>query len=207
MTDVDAAKIVAMLVTAFPSQMAKLSNEQQADTRTLYRRMLLDLDAKAAEAAVVRLISTSRFWPSVAEIRDAAQTTTVGHKRTGAEGWGDVKRTIGREGVYRRPRIDFSFADQVVDAVVHSLGWVELCNSENEIADRARFIQAYDAMASTARQDAAVPGAHVNRIALPAPTEAAPLLPHGNETPMTRAEQMEFINRAVGAVTSKAGGQ
>jgi hypothetical protein len=32
----------------------------------------------------------------------------------------------------------------LVKHVTESLGWIELCMSENQVADRARFIDAYD---------------------------------------------------------------
>ena len=45
------------------------------------------------------------------------------------------------------------FSSPVIAKVVRSLGWNELCSSENEIADRARFLQAFETEARRAHQD------------------------------------------------------
>ena len=201
MTELEAAKIVAVLVTAFPGHFGRLDQLQQAETRALYRRMLLDLDAKAAEAAVMRLISTSRFWPSVAEIRDATLTVTAGHKRTGLEAWRDVVAKIGSHGRDKVPGVDFVFDDALVHRCVMSLGWRVLCDSENEIADRAHFVRMYESIAATSRADDAVPGAP-RRVALPASSETA-------QTNLPTPEPMafdEFRTLVANALTALAKG-
>ena len=93
MTEREVAKLVAVLIAAFPS--AKITPE----TSKIYERMLADLDYPAANAAVERLIATEPEWfPSVAKIRETALTLHTGEVRPGGEAWGEVLRAIGRYG-------------------------------------------------------------------------------------------------------------
>lgn len=146
MTSTETKKLVAILIASFPA--AKVS----LDTVTVYERMLADLDYPAASAAVERLLATSKFLPTVAEIREAALTLYAGETRPGGEAWGDVLKAIRKYGYVRAPGIDFHFDDPIIADCVRALNWTELCNSENQAADRARFIELYDKLAASARR-------------------------------------------------------
>jgi hypothetical protein len=65
-----------------------------------------------------------------------------------------VLAAVRKFGVYRQP----SFCDPVVARAVQSLGWEEICNSENQAADRARFIELYDRLSRAQRREAQVHG-------------------------------------------------
>lgn len=147
MTRSEAAKLVAVLLAAFPSA------KSTAGTSEVYERMLADLDYPTANAAVERLIATCKFMPSIAEIRGACMDLSHGDQRAGGEAWGECLKAISRFGIYRAPGKDFSFQDPLVARCVAALGWEALCNSENQAADRARFIELYDKLAVGARRD------------------------------------------------------
>lgn len=147
MTKLEAAKLVSVLLAAFPSP------QNTTKTSEIYERMLADLDYAVANAAVERLLATRERMPSIAEIRKACLDLTMGETRAGGEAWGDVLKCISRYGVYRSPNRDFQFQDPVAARCVAALGWEALCNSENQTADRARFIELYDKLAVTARRD------------------------------------------------------
>ena len=146
MTKAEAAKLVAVLIAAYPS--AKLG----PDTTGIYERMLIDLDYPSANAAVERLLATSKWPPTVAEIREASLALTTGEIKPGGEAWGIVLSAIGRHGRNRTPGVDFDLGDTVALDVVRALHWRELCDSDNQAADRARFIELYDQLAATARR-------------------------------------------------------
>lgn len=63
MTELEAAALVAMLVNAFP--LAKFS---EANAR-VYEDHIRDMDARDAQKAIGELICTSKYLPSVGEIR------------------------------------------------------------------------------------------------------------------------------------------
>lgn len=145
MSPLEIKKLVAVLVASFPSSKITL------DTVGIYERMLADLEYVVANAAVERLLATAKFLPTIAEIREACAALTVGEKRAGGEAWGDVLDAVGRYGAYRVPALNFRFEDPLVAKCVAALGWRELCLSENQQADRARFIELYDRLATTER--------------------------------------------------------
>jgi hypothetical protein len=147
MTPVQTAKLVAVLIAAFPNQ------QVSTGTVEVYERMLADLEVNAATAAVQRLIGLAKFLPTVADIREAALALTSGERRPGGDAWGDVLRAIGTHGYMRTPGKDFRFDDPVTARCVSQLGWRELCDSTNAQADRARFIELYDELAKTTRRD------------------------------------------------------
>lgn len=174
----DAAKIVAMLITAYPDSWRFLTPDQQDYSRKLYREFLADLEYSTADAAVRRLIGSAKRMPSVAEIRAVCMELTDGRLDRGGEGWGAILRLIGRYGIYRRPRSAhddedasdvFDVADPILARVISSMGWRELCLSENQPADRARVIELYEQLALQFTQDRAVAA-----IAPPIPRRSLP---------------------------------
>jgi hypothetical protein len=118
-------------------------------TAEVYVTMLADLDFDAAKEACARLMATSTFLPSIAEIRETVVNVQHGPQRTGEEAWKDVCAEIRAVGAYEAPR----FNDPVVAECVRSLGWRTLCLGPNDAADRARFIALYDELTTRARKD------------------------------------------------------
>ncbi|MFZ5896424.1 MAG: hypothetical protein ACOY0T_35550 [Myxococcota bacterium] len=143
MTPIEAAKLVAMLAASFPA-------ERWTDsTCRVFEASLEDLGYDIGRAAVQRIINTSRFPPSIAELRGAAADVGLGECRQGAEAWGDVGREIRRVGAYGEP----NFADGHTAHAVDVLGWRNLClGSGGEAADRARFIEIYDGSRAAERR-------------------------------------------------------
>jgi len=152
MTDPEAQRIVTLLTASHPNMFIRLSAEQQRDTMAAYRSLLRDLDYEVTNAAVARLLATLRYMPTPSEIRESALTLTVGEQPAGGEQWGRVRSAIHEQGIYRTPGKDFVFHDPVTARCVTALGWEELCNSENTVADRARFIELYDKLAVQERR-------------------------------------------------------
>lgn len=142
MTKSEIAKFVAMLVEAFPNAQASTA------TSEIYERMLADLDPKTMSQVVTNLIQTSRFFPTVAEIRAAALELQAGPRRIGAEAWGDVRSAMSSVGQYRKP----AFADPLVTECVRLMGWESLCRTENGTADRARFVELYEGLQERGRK-------------------------------------------------------
>jgi hypothetical protein len=143
-TKIEVQKLVAVLLAAFPS--ARITE----GTSAVYESMLADLDHRLANAAVQSLIATARFMPTIAEIRDAVVELQRGPRRAGGDAWGDVLRAVSTVGRYRFP----SFDDGAVAAAVDALGWQNICDSENQVADRARFIELYDKLSAADRKQA-----------------------------------------------------
>lgn len=153
----EAAKLVTVIRAACPAQSARMSTQQQLDMLDAYQALLGDLSYEQCNTAVAALLQTRSWMPSVADIRSTALELARGPRKQGGEAWGELLRAISRYGVYRTPGQDFTFSDSVTAKCVAALGWRELCNSENQVADRARFVELYDKLAEQAQREATSP--------------------------------------------------
>lgn len=141
----EAAKLVTMLVKAFPDTKA------DAGTVKVYVDMILDLDFEATKRGIARILASAKWFPKIAEIREAAQVACGRRLRSGAEAWLDVVEQIRKEGGrWGKPK----FKDPIVAEIVRRCGWVTLSDSGDSVADRARFIAMYDAMAKQQWEEA-----------------------------------------------------
>lgn len=154
MTRTEVRELITMLAAAWPAWAAKVADKQSARLLTdLWAATLGDVELADAIAAVQVHLATSEWPPTVAAIRKAVTEAKRPPSRAGAEAWGDVLRACQRWGAGGSPRFD----DPVVASVVASLGWRELCLSENVTADRARFIAAYEEIRDRVDLDARLP--------------------------------------------------
>jgi hypothetical protein len=141
-----AGKLIAVMLAAVPSH--RVDAKSVPDMIAAYADLLGDLSYELCNAALRSLLQTRTWLPSVADIRATAIELKHGPVRTGGEAWGAVLQAMKSEGAYRFPGIDFRFTDRVTASCVASLGWKELCLSENQVSDRARFIELYDGLAT-----------------------------------------------------------
>ena len=132
----DITEIMMVLQTAYPN------TELGEYTPRLYLELLQDIPSEVLKNAVLHCISKSPFYPKISEIRRAAAEIRLNNTNipTAHEAWGMVSRAIPAYGRNSRPE----FPHRLIDRTVSALGWYNLCISTNQIADRARFIEAYD---------------------------------------------------------------
>jgi len=143
--------IFGVLTTNYGYIMRDKTPEQLSGLLDIWKQTLGDLDGDLLRASALKIISTSKWFPSVAELRDAALDIAEPEKRrTGIEAWGDVVKEIHRVGSYGAPY----FTDDLVAEVVKMLDWQTLCLSEEQTADRARFIAGYEAIVKRKRDNA-----------------------------------------------------
>lgn len=89
----EAAELVMMLLGAYPNA------KSTAATGHVFESMLADLDVRTAREAVKRLIATSKFMPSVAEIRE--ECAAIDRAKAAAAARERSQRLFQR----RRPRL------------------------------------------------------------------------------------------------------
>lgn len=153
-------QILAMLSAEYPEHIIKLSAEQLRNQRDLYPMALADIDDNLLRAAALRHVDESNWFPKISELRKAAARIAQPEALDPAEAWGQVVKAIpiygatiaGADGPGIPP-----FDDPLTAAVVRQFGWNNLCWSENPVADRARFIEAYERQAQRAQERAALP--------------------------------------------------
>jgi|GEM_PF-1818534 len=126
-------KVMMLLSAAYPT------SEIAEQTPSLYFRLLADIPDDLLEAAVLDHISRNIFYPKVAELRSAVAKLSY-CPQPAMEAWRDVCDAIRYLGHSGNPE----FKNPITARVVSAMGWRELCQSINQTADRARFIDAYD---------------------------------------------------------------
>jgi hypothetical protein len=130
-----------MLISAFPM------NKVATGTAKVYALTLADLPGDILRAAVLDCIYRLRFFPTVAEIREAAGRIAIPDIQPALEAWGDVARALNEND----KRLHFD--NPLTERCVSSMGWGYLGRSQELVADRARFIEMYNQLAERQRCD------------------------------------------------------
>lgn len=141
----DVLEVMAILSAAYPNF------QLTPETVQVYRRMLDDIDGEVLRAAATSCIRTSKWFPTVAELVAAATEIMANTLAlpTAAEAWGQVERRMRlperlyHDGRHLRPKPLLPIIEDMVTALG---GWSALRRSENMVADRARFLEGYNAM-------------------------------------------------------------
>lgn len=153
----ESAQLVGTVLVSYPSQGSKLNDAQQIAMARVWMEMLGDFTYAQCNAALRLLVQTRQFMPTIAEIRSAVLDLERGPVTAGGDAWGDVLAAMKSKGAHRTPGIDFTFPDVTTARCVQRLGWRDLCLSENTVADRARFIELYDKLATETRREKQAP--------------------------------------------------
>lgn len=136
------------LRTYYPKEQI-LPNQQAME---LWYRELQDIPYTVAEAGLRKWVSTNKWSPSIAEIREMTSTVQHGDIADWGEGWEQVIMAIRRYGSYRIPEAMESF-DPITRQCVERLGFRNICMSENIAADRANFRMMYEQIANRQKAD------------------------------------------------------
>ncbi len=177
MTSAECREVLKLLGAAYPNQRQRMSDDDVRAMAAVYTAGLADLELSRVRAAVERLVKSSKWIPTIAEIREAAVDVTHGACIPGGQAWGQCLGLIRRYGSHRYPGIDFAVDDPLLHATIRAFGWLDLCQSINQPADRARFIELYDQLAKSERKEAAI-APNATSTALPPRTNTEPRSMH-----------------------------
>lgn len=152
MTPEEFDNIRAAIKSAYPNSNVM---PDKYSIRTWYS-MLYDIDYRTVHNAVMELICTHIYPPSIAEIRQQCMERSEEPILDFDEAWGIVQkaiRTHGRE----HPQEAYAEMDSITASVVKNLGWTALCIGENQEASRANFREAYKIKANEAKKRYLIP--------------------------------------------------
>jgi len=126
----------------------------EPETIEVYYQILSDLPLDLVKAAILQLITEDSPWcPAVGQIRSCAFDLLDRESGvpTAWDAWAEVCKRIGDHGNTCPPSLP-EFSHPLIQCTVDGVGgWLDLCMSMNRIADRARFVQAYEALAKRER--------------------------------------------------------
>lgn len=187
-------KLVMVLLAAFPAFRANTGATVEQMVRA-YHRVLSDLDADLLNSVADHIMGTSTFFPSAGEIRRAAfHLAEIGLGIPSAQdAWAEVSAMI-RKGFWEtdkgwweaRPPNAEDWSHPLVQKAVDAVGgWVALRTSENTVADRARFLQAYDAYVTRHREQERM---------LPSVRQAVEQLGNGERVPQLSGQVEQVVS-------------
>jgi len=129
-------KALAMLKDAYPRQAIEPA------TLKVYAEMLSDISPEELLRVVKRIIATSKWFPTIAEIREEMTNEIFGDRPPPELAWDEVMREAARVGTYKAPVFS---CDEIHRAVRAIGGWNYVCLTETNGYDIKRFAEAYRA--------------------------------------------------------------
>lgn len=148
-----------LLALRYPAYCREMAAETLRDRLQLFYQLLADVPLDLLKNAALRHMTISRFFPDESELREAATALSAGPLPSAVEAWGEVLDAMARAEHYCFvDHVDVpQFANPITARLVASLGWRNLCLSENGIADRARFIESYEQLAARHENEQRLP--------------------------------------------------
>lgn len=152
-TSKEVISMIAIMSLAYPRY------ELKPGTADVYAKILADIPSEVLESAMKEIMATSTFFPSIAEWRSKAIDLMLGTRNfpTAGEAWECAMREVARCGEYyrysERPRVP-AYDHPLIERAVDVIGYPNLVNSGNPVADRAHFFRIYEDLVQRAKNDA-----------------------------------------------------
>lgn len=131
--------LLAIATANFPS----MQERDMKPTAVLWEKSLSDVNYEIAEKALIKVLSTSKYFPTLAEIREAIAQLTTTRTIDAMEAWGLIGQAVKRYGFNRQAEAMAMLPDDVVE-MVKRFTWREICYNENPDTLRAQFRMAWD---------------------------------------------------------------
>lgn len=146
--------LLGLALANFPA----MQERNMIPTAMLWEKMLEDVPEEVAEAALLKVLTTARYFPTIAELLEAVHDLTTTPDVSAFEAWGEVQRAIGAYG-YPRPAEAMASMSPRTAVVVKQFGWETICmTSMDDVPTlRAQFFRAHTTMAERQKQDALLP--------------------------------------------------
>lgn len=140
------------LKTYYPREQL-LPNKQAAD---LWFKQLEDIPYDVAEIALNKWVATQKWSPSIAEIRAKAREVVFGETKDYGKAWEEVMAAV-REFGQNRALEALASLDELTREATKRIGFRNICNSENLMADRANFRMIYEELAARKNENDQIP--------------------------------------------------
>lgn len=140
--------VFAMAMKSYYPKEHILETKQQLEA---WYRMLADIPYEICNQALMQWVSTERWSPTVADLRERATTIAYGEVKDWATAWQEIQDSI-REYGYYRAKEGMDCLDDTTKQVIRQLGgYQHICISEKVDVLRANFRDLYTASAKKER--------------------------------------------------------
>lgn len=143
-----------IIETLTPYLMAFPQSKMNEGSLLVYAKALSRLSIAEIEAAMLKLIQTNKFFPSVAEIFEQAEIVTrfvtKTDEKSADEAWREILQEVHDAFVYRKPQ----FSSREIEQAALNMGWTSLCNLEIDAMNtaRAQFMRIYKSILSRKKE-------------------------------------------------------
>ena len=135
-----------------------------AEAASLWYEALKDMDYAVMSAALSKWVTTEKWPPSIAELREKCSELVNGKLPDWGEAWMEVSQAIRRYG-WSRPEEAMATMSPTTRTAVDRIGWTAICTSENPEIIRAQFRQVFEICARRETEDRQIPAALKEAIA------------------------------------------
>ena len=126
------------------------------ESMDLWYGMLKDIPYPVAEAALKKHVSTSKWPPSIAEIRENATEAITPVQVDWSEAWEEARLAVRRFGSHQQEEAMASLRPATAEAVKR-FGYFDLCMMENPEVGRAQFRDIYRSIEAREKNEAMLP--------------------------------------------------
>ena len=126
------------------------------DAFNMWYALMGDLPYDVCNVSIQKYMLTNKFPPTVAEIREMAAGVVNGDPLTWGESWERALNSVRRYGSYNQMEA-LNSLDPLTRKCVESIGYMQLCMSENIMVERAHFQKIFEVMAKREQQQKQMP--------------------------------------------------
>ena len=156
MTHKETAVFLGILKEAYPRFYADKNEDELRMSIKFWEEFLSDVTLNVAIAALKRYISTSKWLPTVADIREAIAQISYPPLPDASEAWFEVTQAIAVYGYNNHEEAYKSMSDLTLTAVKR-MGWRKLCMSDNDVSDRSNFNKIYEGLTKRIETERLIP--------------------------------------------------
>lgn len=160
-TKAETAKLLTIIAAMYPK--FEINNMKIE----LWFDMIGDLSFQVAQTAVKKVMLTSEFPPTVAQVRKAAAdiTTSKDGILDAGKAWGEVQRAISKYG-WAQPEKAFESMSPITRKVAKQISWKEICCCEELGVIRGQFMKMFETTKTRTEQERLLPAAFKDQIEL-----------------------------------------
>lgn len=148
MTKQQIGKLIALTVSNFPH----MQDKDLSMTAVLWEEMFADMPYELTKNALIKVLVTAKFWPTVAEIREAALALQNPNSITPAEAWSQANAALDKYGYYGAVEGMKSLPPSIQKTLRACGGWAAVCTTENIDTIRAQFMRMFADFAKTEKE-------------------------------------------------------
>lgn len=149
----DEFKILVKGMKAIYSQPAFIPDQ---DAFNMWYALMGDLPYEVCNVAIQKYMLTNKFPPTVAEIREMCAGVVNGDPLTWGESWERALNSVRKYGSYNK-QAALDSLDPLTRKCVESIGYMQLCMSENIMVERAHFQKIFEVFSKREQTEKQMP--------------------------------------------------